>query len=483
MIQFQIIKDHILIAGDTFPVKDQIKAIGGRFDWQEKYWKLPHTEENLKKVKELCSEGSTPTPETEIETDSAAPNKENQTPSSTVLSQRPAGRDTYTISQISSLVTKAVERALPNYIWVTGEVQNLSRKTGPRGTAVYLSLAEPKEDSTRGGSYSLQAAVWADRHTSIQKKHGADTTAAVFQEGLQVRIRCKVTIYKDRGSISLQVSDIDPAFTQGALALARQKTIAELRRLKLDRKQKQQTFDLWADSIGLITAEKSRAYGDFVDQYESGGGIHKVYFWSASSQGEATRHSVIAGIQTLSDKGAKAIVITRGGGSAADLRWFDDLELCKAICNADVPIFAAFGHHDDVCVAEEVCFQRMKTPTAAAVYFVQNAEELKTRVNQQRIDLASSASKTLTMCNQRLSAQRSFFTKYSTSVLALVKQRLDQIWQNTAQLTNRSLDHHMQKKNQMARQLFQASQNSLQRGQIEIQRLRTSLAEVDPAHG
>ena len=69
-------------------------------------------------------------------------------------------------------------------------------------------------------------------------------------------------------------------------------------------------------------------------------------------QGESTLKDVAKGLRELSSLDLDAIVLTRGGGSAADLRWFDSPEIAYALAESRVPVISAIGHHDDVCVAE-----------------------------------------------------------------------------------------------------------------------------------
>src|SRR5690606_27412899 len=77
-----------------------------------------------------------------------------------------------------------------------------------------------------------------------------------------------------------------------------------------------------------------------------------------------------AAINKLCAMNVDVIVITRGGGSAADLRWFDAREVAYAIAGCPIPVVCAIGHHDDQCVAEEIAHTRQKTPTAAAEFIL-----------------------------------------------------------------------------------------------------------------
>lgn len=44
----------VLVSGNTYPIKDQIKAFGGKWDAESKSWWVPS--ENVKKVKELMNQ-------------------------------------------------------------------------------------------------------------------------------------------------------------------------------------------------------------------------------------------------------------------------------------------------------------------------------------------------------------------------------------------------------------------------------------------
>ena len=70
-------------------------------------------------------------------------------------------------------------------------------------------------------------------------------------------------------------------------------------------------------------------------------------------QGEKTVTQVASGIKQLESLNCDLIVMTRGGGGAADLRWFDLPEIAYALAKSKTPIIAAIGHHDDYCVAEK----------------------------------------------------------------------------------------------------------------------------------
>ena len=61
---------------------------------------------------------------------------------------------------------------------------------------------------------------------------------------------------------------------------------------------------------------------------------------------------------------------------------FDDPLIAYAIAQCHLPVIAAIGHHDDYCIAEEICYHREKTPTAAADFILSRFEAVQTRLEQ-----------------------------------------------------------------------------------------------------
>ena len=78
-------------------------------------------------------------------------------------------------------------------------------------------------------------------------------------DGMKVRLLCQVSFYKDRGSLSLLVLNIDSSFSKGELALAREKLLKELRQKGLDQKNKSRPPVSFPFHIGLVSAKDSRA--------------------------------------------------------------------------------------------------------------------------------------------------------------------------------------------------------------------------------
>lgn len=374
---------RITIRGKTYPYRDLIRSLGGQYEAGEKIWSLPYSPENLQKVSELCkSIGGGP----QKGEKKAVPERERQAVPDAVLpslqgasAQIPSSvEDGFSIAEVMRQAQLAIMQSFPRSIWVLGEVQNIRWHS----SGCFLQLADFKEGASKSATVTINATIWNTSLRDLERRFGKDEIKALLQDGIRIRVLADVAFFKDRGQISLQIQGIDPNYTKGSLALAREKLLRDLRSKGLDRRQKTLRVPAFPFRIGLLSAEDSRAKSDFLDQLRVYGFPGEVIFQATQMQGENTLREVVLGLRQLEAAGCDLIVLTRGGGSAADLRWFDSPEIAYAIAESKIAVVAAIGHHEDVCVAEEICFQREKTPTAAADFVLSLFMKTRERIEQ-----------------------------------------------------------------------------------------------------
>ena len=385
--------NQIILSGDTYALRDHIKTLGGRFIGQTKSWLLPDTiavRAQIAKWGGIDPQGAAPlsSPERQVGRWDGE-NGESPLPEAApaVLLEEPgvqAGQplvssaESLSVKQLVDRVQALVQRAFAQPVWIIGEIQNM----GVRPKGIFLSLAEAKDGVALTSTVSVNATIWSNAVQSLLVTHGKETLAALLVDGMKVRVLCSVGFYRDRGSISLNIMAIDPSYTKGAMALAREELLRELRKSGLATKNAATPLAAFPLKIGLISAEGSRAKSDFLDQLQLYGYPGKVVFYAAQMQGEALLVEVTGGISTLCAMCCDLIVLTRGGGSTADLRWFDSPQIAYAIAASPIPIIAAIGHHDDRSVAEEISFRQEKTPTAAADFIIHHLRKTDMRLDE-----------------------------------------------------------------------------------------------------
>src|SRR3954452_1608254 len=131
--------------------------------------------------------------------------------------------------------------------------------------------------------------------------------------------------------------------------------------------QKQLRIAALPRTIGVVTAEGSAARRDFLAGLERRG-WHGTLVWGyAPVQDRRAAPAIakaIADLAILED--VQTIVVTRGGGSIADLWAFCDESLCRTIALLGTPVISAVGHETDRTLIDDVSAHCCSTPTHAA---------------------------------------------------------------------------------------------------------------------
>jgi exodeoxyribonuclease VII large subunit len=131
--------------------------------------------------------------------------------------------------------------------------------------------------------------------------------------------------------------------------------------------QKQLARPLLPKTIGVVTAESGAARRDLLAGLERRGWRGTVVWAFAPVQDRHAAPRIAAAIQDLAAQPqVEAIVVTRGGGSLADLWAFCDETLCRTVAMLRVPVISAVGHERDSTLIDDVAAIACSTPTHAA---------------------------------------------------------------------------------------------------------------------
>ena len=270
---------------------------------------------------------------------------------------------TYSVAELSQLVGRVIARALPDEVWVEGEIRDLNR--APSGH-VYFSLVD--SDPEDGPPPLLPVTLFASDRNAVNRV--LQRSGAVrMTDGVSVRIRGRVTHYAARGTVQLRMTWIDTDYTLGKLAAERERLIRSLDQRGLLTKNRSLAVPAVPLHIGLITSRGSAAEADFLDELKRSGYSWRIVSVDARVQGRAASGDVVAALEELSLRGVDAIALIRGGGAQTDLAAFDDEAIAVAVANTPVPVLTGIGHEIDMSVADLVA-RSHKTPTACAAALV-----------------------------------------------------------------------------------------------------------------
>jgi exodeoxyribonuclease VII large subunit len=131
--------------------------------------------------------------------------------------------------------------------------------------------------------------------------------------------------------------------------------------------QRQLARPLLPKTIGVVTAETGAARRDLLAGLARRGWCGTVVWAFAPVQDRHAAPAIAAAIQGLAAQPqVEAIVVTRGGGSLADLWAFCDETLCRTVAMLRVPVISAVGHERDSTLIDDVAAVACSTPTHAA---------------------------------------------------------------------------------------------------------------------
>lgn len=472
-VYFEHDQQTIIVRGKTYPYRDLMRSLGGQYQAVEKTWAVPMSQENLQKVSELCLSigGGRRREEAAAAKPGRGPEASPPTESAPAPPLVGGVLDGLSIGELMQKAQLAIAHGFPRSVWVLGEIQNLRS----HASGLFFQLADFKEGASRSATLTINATLWRSQLLELERRLGPGTVKDLIQDGIRVRVLADVSLYKDRGQLSLLVQGLDPNFTKGSLALAREKLLRELRSKGLDRQNKQLTPPAFPLRIGLISAPDSRAQSDFLDQLRVYGFPGEVIFFPAQMQGEKTLSDVVAGLTSLTAAACDLIVLTRGGGSAADLRWFDSPEIAYAIAGSSIPVVAAIGHHEDVCIAEEICFQREKTPTAAADFVINLFARTRERIDQLSLSLSQQLGERIRLQSLRLQNLRERLLLGLRGVLGSYQQHQTQLENGLDIGVQRQLLREEGRLTQIAASLRQISRLRLERGQSQAEQASSRL--------
>jgi exodeoxyribonuclease VII large subunit len=131
--------------------------------------------------------------------------------------------------------------------------------------------------------------------------------------------------------------------------------------------QKQLTRPVLPKTIGVVTAEGGAARRDLLAGLDRRGWGGTVVWAFAPVQDRHAAPKIARALQDLAARPEiEAIVVTRGGGSLADLWAFCDETLCRTVAMLRVPVISAVGHERDSTLIDDVAAINCSTPTHAA---------------------------------------------------------------------------------------------------------------------
>jgi exodeoxyribonuclease VII large subunit len=313
-------------------------------------------------------------------------------------------RKIFAVRELVSAVRTHLEHSFTD-IYVEGEVSNCRPAESGH---IYFTLKD--------GSAQLRVVLWRTQARLLRFRP---------ENGMQVIVRGRVTVYDERGEMQLQAEFLEPKGA-GALQLAFEQLKAKLAAEGLFDAGRKKPIPELPKRIGIVTSSRGAALHDMLNILQRRHESVNVLIYPAQVQGEGAASEVTAGIRFLNRSKVDVIIVARGGGSLEDLVAFNDEGLARTVAASKVPVISAVGHETDFTICDFVADRRAATPSEAAEIVVAAKHELDDRLAALHKRVIRATQYRLLLAHNALSRlmQHSAFARMKDSI-ARREQMLD----------------------------------------------------------
>ncbi len=342
----------------------------------------------------------------------------------------------FTVSQLTLETRQVLEEAFDT-VWIMGEISNLAR---PSSGHLYFSLKDEKAQ--------VRCAFFRMRQRGLDFKP---------ENGQQVLIHAKVSLYEPRGDFQLIVSSMQMAGA-GALQIKFEQLKNKLAEEGLfDQAHKQEIPEL-PQRIGVITSPSGAAIRDILTVLKRRFAAIPVILYPSQVQGEKASAQLVRMIEIANQRDeCDVLILARGGGSLEDLWPFNEENLARAMFKSNIPIVTGIGHEVDFTISDFVGDQRTATPSAAAEWVSPDKTEWQQRLNHHLQQLTKHIQQDL---------------KHAKLQLAHLQKRL--------QHPGQKLQQHAQRLDDYEKRLIRAWRNLFNARSQKLQALMRALDAVSP---
>ena len=269
------------------------------------------------------------------------------------LAKRPL-KDIYAVSRLVREARGVLEGSFP-LLWVEGEISNLAM---PGSGHIYFSL---KDEAAQ-----VRCAMFKGRNRQLR---------FIPENGMQVLLRVRVTLYEGRGEFQLVVEHMEEAGS-GALQRAYEALKHRLGEAGLFDAGHKKALPAMPKAIGVVSSPDGAAVHDILTVLKRRFPAVNVIVYPVAVQGTDSAAQIAQAIATADQRQeCDVLIVGRGGGSLEDLWSFNDEKVAQAIFACQLPIISAVGHEVDFTIADFVADVRAATPSAAAELAVPDAQQ------------------------------------------------------------------------------------------------------------
>lgn len=338
-------------------------------------------------------------------------------------------REIISVTQLNRRARQLLETQFA-LLWVEGELSNVSV---PSSGHWYFTLKD--------SGAQVRCAMFRNRNMTVKFKP---------QQGMQVVIRARVSLYEERGDYQIIAEHMEEAGT-GALQRQFEALKNKLLQEGLFTDARKKSLPKMPQHIAVITSPTGAAIRDILHVLDRRFASIPVTIIPVAVQGKEAAPQIVKALDIANRSQLfDVIILGRGGGSLEDLWAFNEEIVARAIAASQIPVISAVGHETDFTIADFVADLRAPTPSAAAEIAVPDSDEWLDKIIGYEVLLEEAMQRKLEFLQQKL--------HWLQSRLRHPKARIEQ--------ANQRLDHLEMRLQQVMLQKIQGYKHQLQSLQL-----------------
>ena len=311
-------------------------------------------------------------------------------------------KSTISVSELTFQLKKIIESNFSN-IWIQGEISNFKHHSSGH---MYFTLKDK--------SAELRCVMFRGYNQGIHFKP---------EDGMDVILQGKITVYETRGQYQLMVQNMEPAGI-GTLFLAFEALKKQLQLEGIFDNALKKQLPQFPKKVGIVTSQTGAAFKDMVQVLNRRAPYVDILLRPTLVQGDNAANDIVEAIKEISLKNIDVLIIGRGGGSLEDLWAFNEEVLARAIFMVKTPLISAVGHETDTTIADFVSDVRAPTPSAAAMMATPDRLELLSNTDKLYLQLRQFSKQKLTLYKHQIN-QLKIRIPTPSKQLYLFSQQLD----------------------------------------------------------
>ncbi len=385
-------------------------------------------------------------------------------------------RHTMKLSDLQDEIREVIQSSFGVTRWISCEIMDITQNYSGH---CYLDLIDKDEKSDKVLARA-RATIWASSYRMI-KPYFETSTGYELVSGIKILVSARVEYHPVYG-LSLNIQDIDPSYTLGDVERKKREIIQRLGNEGVLEMNKEIPLAIVPQKIAIVSSLTAAGFEDFRDQLQGNPYGYQFYtrLFPAVMQGENAEQSIIASLEKIFEYESHfdAVVIIRGGGSKSDLACFDSYDLAFHVSQFPLPVITGIGHEQDDTITDLVAHTRLKTPTAAAGFFIDKLASFEGDLEELKDVLINTTVSILTEQKLRLQLYQQKYVSSAVAMVHALKEHLQKITGNARLQVQQQLRFHDQLITRFMEKLRSTARHVPQRKAVESGHIKQRFLQI-----